>query len=112
MVQGMLHRAGVAIVLMATLLVPYGRCQAPNRTAGHECCMRHAAPAASLKASCCTVRSEIPAIVVERAVPNPNAMMLQPTPVAIAAPAAISMKFVVPPFLEHSPPPGKSVLRS
>src|SRR5438045_9683960 len=66
MVHGILHRAGVAVVLIATLLVPYGRCQSPSRAAAHECCKNNSVPAASVKASCCTVRSELPAIVVER----------------------------------------------
>jgi len=111
MVQGMFHRAGVAILLIATLLLPYGTCQPTARAAGHDCCGHHSAPVASLKANCCIVHSEIPAIVVEQAAVNPVA--LSPvTSIPLASAPAIAIEPEVPVALpDHSPPLGKSILR-
>jgi hypothetical protein len=111
MVKGMLHRAGVAIVLIATLLVPYGRCQSPSRTGTHECCNQHSAPAASAKASCCTLRSELPAIVVERAVLSPIAVHVSAASVPAVAPVIMFGAAAIAAVALPSSPPGKSVLR-
>lgn len=111
MAHGMLHRAGVAVVLIATLLLPYGRCQSPVRGDGHDCCVHPTAPAASLKASCCTVRSQLPAIVSQRAVLNAHpfaAVAFIGTAVEPAIPFQAVSKI---PITHHSSPPGASVLR-
>jgi hypothetical protein len=110
MAQGF-HRVAVAIVLMATLLLPYGRCQSPSRAAAHDCCKYQSAPAASVGANCCTVRSELPAIVVERAVVDPHAVTIQSPAVPANDSAAICLTPVAPALSQHSPPPGKSILR-
>src|SRR3954470_1754531 len=111
MVMGIIHRAGVAVVLLATLLVPYARCQSPSRAAAHECCHQHSAPAASAKANCCTVRSELPAIIVERAVVSSAAVDLPAAFVPAALPAITFEAIATISFAPHAPPPGKSVLR-
>lgn len=111
MLQGVFHRAGVAILLIVTLLLPFATCQPPARAANHDCCAHHSAPAASLKASCCLVHSDLPAIVVERtavnaldfAQPAPNVLSLTPAmPVDTREATIIAL---------YSPPPGKSILR-
>lgn len=110
MAKGVFHRAGVAIVLIATLLLPFGTCQPGARRASHDCCS-HAAPVASLKADCCIVRSEMPAVVAERAAVDPVALysaapvLLASGPV-IAIPSGFSVTLA-----EDSPPPGKFILR-
>ncbi len=72
MAQGLLYRTGIAIVLMATLLLPYGRCQAPARAASHDCC-EHSVPLATVGTNCCIVRSQLPAVVVKpAAAPSPR----------------------------------------
>jgi hypothetical protein len=111
MVHGMLHRAGVAIVLIVTLLAPYGRCQSPSRAFRHECCKQHSAPAASVKANCCTVRNELPAIVVERAVPCPIAVHLSAAFLPAAASAITFEASAIAAVVHNASPPGKSVLR-
>ena len=111
MVQGMLHRAGVAIVLIATLLAPYGRCQSPSRAAAHDCCGHHSAPVASLKANCCTVRSELPAIVVEPGVLSPIAAHVSAAFVPAVAPAIALEATAIAAVAHPSSPPGKFVLR-
>jgi len=106
----MLHRAGVAVLLIATLLLPYGRCQSPGPAAGHDCCAHPSAPMAAVQASCCTIRGQLPAIVGHRA--------------ALGAPPLAAVAFVVTtepmfqakacpltPAAHHSPPPGASILR-
>ena len=66
---------------------------------------------ASVEASCCTVRSELPAIVVDPAVANPNPIAL---PVSLVPPAAAEATFqasAAATVVHHSPPAGKSILR-
>jgi len=111
MVQGMLHRAGVVIVLIAALLLPYGRCQSPGRAASHECCVQGAAADASVKANCCIVRTELPAVIVERAVPGPSLAPIAASYVSAAEPAMIVESGATTPVAHHYPPPGASVLR-
>lgn len=111
MAKGLFRRASAAIVLIVMLMLPFGTCQAPRHAAGHDCCVRHSAPVASLKANCCTVRSELPAIVVEQAVPNPDSLStvvwFQP-----AADPAVNLELAASPSVaRYSPPPGKSILR-
>jgi hypothetical protein len=111
MAPGVLHRAGVAIVLMATLLLPYGRCQSPRRAAAHDCCAHDAAPVASVKANCCTVRSELPAIVWESAAGNPNPLAM---PAWFGPSATPDLPFetrVAATAPDHSPPRAQAVLR-
>src|SRR4051812_35961357 len=108
--QGMFRRACVAIVMIATLLLPYATCQSPARSAGHECCVQHTAPA-SLKANCCTVRSEVPAVVVEPAVFD-SASFATVDSFALAAEPAVGFESAGPAAVVHtSPPPSKSILR-
>lgn len=111
MAQGMLHRAGVAIVLIATLLVPYGRCQSPAGAAGHDCCAHSTAPMSAVKANCCTVRTQPPAIPVERAALSPHDLAAT---AFFGACGEAAIKFPVAPKTpapHHSPPPGASILR-
>jgi hypothetical protein len=110
MAQGVLHRAGVAIVLMATLLLPYGRCQAPVRAASHECCA-HSAPMATVGTNCCIVRTQLPAIVIQRAAPVSQRLV---SAVFVVPPAEPVMRFeaTADAAVAHRPsPPGASVLR-
>lgn len=111
MAQGMFHRAGVAILLIATLVFPFGMCQPPAGAANHDCCSHHSAPVASLKANCCIVRGEVPAVAVEQAAVNPVALSSVSSILVTAGPA-IAIKPGVPVALpDHSPPGSKSILR-
>ena len=111
MTQGVLYRTGVAILMIIALLLPYGRCQSPIRATRHDCCVHQSTPAASVKASCCTVRSELPAIIEQRAVVSSNPLAI----VASLLPATESaMQFEASSTTaaaHHSSPPGKSILR-
>ncbi len=111
MTQGILHRAGVAIVMIITLLLPYGRCQSPTRATRHDCCVHPSAPAASIKASCCTVRSELPAIVEQRAVVSPNPLAILASFVPAEEPAIQLGANATTATPHRSSPPGKSILR-
>jgi hypothetical protein len=111
MTQGVLHRASVAVVLILTLLLPFGRCQSPTGAARHDCCVHPSAPAASVKASCCTVRSELPAIVEQRAVVNPNPPAVLSSFLLATGPAAQFEASATTAAAHHASPPGKSILR-
>ncbi len=67
MVQSTFQRTGVAILLIVTLLLPFETCRPADRPANHDCCGQHSEPVAGVKANCCIVHSELPAIVAERA---------------------------------------------
>jgi hypothetical protein len=108
---GVFHRAAVAIVLIATLILPYGRCQSPGKGAGHDCCQHHSSPAASLKAGCCTMRSETPAIVAEKDLANDMSAAAQNELVPAVAFKAMSESAAIPAIPHSSPPGGKSILR-
>lgn len=111
MMPGMLRRAGVAIVLMATLLLPYGTCQPAARARRHDCCGGQSAPNASVKTNCCIVRSEIPAVVVENAAVSLS-VVLSSSPIPFGSAPTITMKpGAAVAVADTSPPPGKSVLR-
>ena len=111
MAQGMFGRACVAIVIIATLLLPYATCQPAARSAGHDCCAQHAAPAPSLKANCCTIRSEVPAIVVERSVADPASFSTVDSFVLAAEPAVILDSAAPIAVVPTSPPLRKAILR-
>jgi hypothetical protein len=111
MTQGVLHRAGVAIMLITMLLLPYGRCQSPTRATRHDCCVHPSAPVASVKASCCTVRSEVPAIVEQRAVVSPHLLVIQSGFIPAAEPAMQFETSATTAAAHHFSPPGKSILR-
>lgn len=110
MAEGVLHRAGVAIVLIATLLLPYAKCQAPARSAGHDCCV-HQVPMATVGTNCCIVRSQLPATIVERAVPGPQRVVSAFFVIFPAEPAT-RPEATARSVMVHDPsPPGASVLR-
>ncbi len=111
MVFGALHRTGVAIVLIVALLAPYGRCQAPARATSHDCCAQRSAPTASVKSSCCTFRSELPAIVPNRAVLGPDAVSVSFVCDVMVAPSFTFEAATMFTQTRHTPPPGASVLR-
>ena len=111
MAQGVFRRALVAIVMIATLLLPYSACHAQSRVSGHECCVYHTAPADTVKANCCTVRSELPAVVEERIAPCSDSLSSVISFVPIAE-AALSLEVPTSTAAAiSSPPPGKFILR-
>jgi hypothetical protein len=108
---GVLHRAGVAVMLIAVLLLPYGRCQAMAAASSHDCCVRHSAPSTSVKAECCTIRGQLQAVVSPRTALAPHPLSAVALLHSAAEPVtryhAASPKIVA----GHSPPPGRCVLR-
>ena len=111
MAQGTLKRAGMAILLVITLLLPYGTCQPAPRASHHDCCGQHSAPMASLKADCCIVHSELPAVVVEKAAVDPVGN-ISPCPMPPGPTPAITVNPGVHfALVDTSPPPGKFILR-
>jgi hypothetical protein len=109
--QSFFQRAAVVIMLIASLLAPYGRCQSPGRTISHECCVQDAAPKTSVTANCCIVRSQLPAVVGERRALGPAVMPIAAECVPSREPAILFHANAAIPAAHHSPPPGASVLR-
>ena len=96
-------------MLIVTLLLPLGTCQPPARAVNHECCGHYPSPVAGLKANCCLVHGEVPAIVVEQAAVSP---VLPVSSMHMSSPAAIAIHLGMPVALpDHSPPGGITILR-
>ncbi len=111
LMQGIFQRAGVVVLLVASLLAPYGRCQSPGRTTSHACCLQDSAPKVSVTGNCCIVRSQLPAVVGERPALGPTALPATPEFVPLCAPATLGDASFANPLAQTSPPPGASVLR-
>lgn len=105
------HRAAVAIVLMATVLVPYGSCRPQVRIAAHDCCPQAAYHAAVIEQDCCIARASIPAMITERPAYNSTPMLLPYGFVAAVGLSAPTDRIATTPGVAFSPPPGASVLR-
>lgn len=111
MIRRALHRAAVAIVLMATVLAPYGSCRAQIRAAAHDCCPRAASHAPLVKQDCCVTRASFPAMITERAASNPTPLLPLHSFVAVTGLRAPADLVAAMPAIAFSPPPGTSVLR-
>ena len=109
--QSIVQRVAVVIVLVASLLAPYARCQSPSRTFRHECCLQDAAPKTSVTANCCIVRPQLPAVVGEHPALGPTAMPAAAGLVPAREPAIHFHTNAAAPSVQVSPPPGAFILR-
>jgi hypothetical protein len=111
LMQGIFQRAGVLVLLIASLLAPYGRCQSPGRTTSHTCCVQDSTPKASVTGNCCIVRSQLPAVLEERPALGLTAVPATPEFVPLPGPVTLLDASIANPVTQTSPPPGASVLR-
>jgi hypothetical protein len=111
LMQGIFQRACVAVLLIASLLAPYGRCQPPGRATSHTCCLQDSTPKASVTGNCCVVRSQVPAVEGKRASLDLTVLPTTSEFVPLRAPATLLHASMANPIEQSSPPPGASVLR-
>ena len=61
--KGVFQRAAVAIVLMGSLLAPFGTCLQPAHKALHGCCAPASESGKTAQTNCCTASAPLPAVV-------------------------------------------------
>jgi|ERR1035438_4671659 hypothetical protein len=105
------QRASLAIVLIGTMLMPFGTCLSIKQKTEHSCCASASETGKSAQTNCCVVRDQQPAVVVVTILPNPAPMAAAPELSPINAPFSpheSSIAAFIPPL---SPPPGAFNLR-
>ena len=88
MLRGVYQRAAVAIVLMGSLLAPFGTCLQPTQKAAHSCCSHASKSNQSVRTNCCTATAPLPAVVVATNLPG-------------SAPMTVAQEFIL--FTERVP---------
>src|ERR1035437_3666692 len=70
MLRSVFQRAAVAIVLMGTLLAPFGTCLQRTHKAAHSCCAPASEPGNTARTNCCKTSAPLPAVVVAPNLPR------------------------------------------
>jgi hypothetical protein len=111
MLQGVFHRATVAILLIGSLVAPAQICLQHAQMTGHACCASMPESSSTVQSNCCAVRPTLPADVVAPALPAPQALSAVQEFVSSKELSSLNeptVSDVVPP---QSPPTGASILR-
>jgi hypothetical protein len=111
MLIGVYKRAAVAIVLMGSLLAPFGTCLQPAHKAAHSCCAPASRSSQSVRTNCCAASVPLPAVVVAPNLPGSAPMTVAQEFISLDEFSSRSEfpRFAVIP--SHSPPPGAFILR-
>jgi hypothetical protein len=111
MLEGSFLRATLAILLMASMLVPLGTCLQRIHKSAHSCCTSASVLDNPAQTNCCSARAPLPAVVVAPTLPAQASVDVEPEFIATSettSAAAFSASALIPP---HSPPPGAFILR-
>jgi hypothetical protein len=111
MLRGDFQRAAVAIVLMGSLLAPFGTCLQPAQKAAHSCCSHASRSNQSVRTNCCTASAPLPAVVVAATLPGSAPMTVAREFISLdefSSRSEFPRFAVIPP---HSPPMGAFILR-
>jgi hypothetical protein len=111
MLSGVYKRAAVAIVLMSSLLAPFGTCLQPAHKTAHSCCAPASESGKTAQTNCCTASAPLPAVVVATNLPGSAPMTVAQEFISLDEFSSRSEfpRFAVIP--SHSPPPGAFILR-
>jgi hypothetical protein len=108
---GVFQRLCLTVVLIGTMLMPFGTClQAKHKTA-HSCCAPASETGKTAKANCCVVRDQQPAVIVVPSLPSSAPMAVDPEFIStnvLSSPREVSVVVFIPPL---SPPTGAFNLR-
>ena len=74
MLRAVLARATFAVVLIGTLLAPFGTCLTMNQKAAHRCCMPASDSGKAVQPNCCMANAPLPAAVVNPGLPSSTPM--------------------------------------
>jgi hypothetical protein len=111
MLKGSFQRAAMAILLMGTLLAPFGTCQQWMHKPAHSCCVPASAPGNTARTNCCKTSDPLPAAIVAPSLPRTAsftvAQQFAPSN-EFSLPSEFPTLAVIPP---HSPPSGAFILR-
>src|ERR1035438_8151286 len=111
MLRGVYQRAAVAIVLMGSLLAPFGTCLQPTLKAAHSCCSHASKSNQFVRTNCCTASAPLPAVVVAPNLPGSAPMTVVRAFVSLDEPSSSSEFSVLSVIPQHSPPAGAFNLR-
>lgn len=109
MLKGSFRRAAAAIILMGTLLAPFGNCLQRTHKTVHNCC----APASqsSAQTNCCIASAPLPAVAVTPSLPGSTAITVEQEFISsdeLSSLKGFQPSAVIPP---QSPPTGAFILR-
>ena len=105
------ERAAVAVALIGAMLTPLATCAQSTHKTAHSCCVPASETGKAVKANCCVVRDQQPAVVVVPSLPSSAPMAAAPelsSKNALSSPREISVAVFIPPL---SPPTGAFNLR-
>ena len=111
MLRGVFQRAAVAIVLMGSLLAPFGTCLQRTHKAAHSCCSHASESRKTAQTNCCIASAPLPAVVVAPNLPGSAPMTVAQEFISLdefSSRSEFPILAVIPP---HSPPTGAFNLR-
>ena len=111
MLRGVFQRAAVAIVLMGSLLAPFGNCLQRTHKTAHGCCAPASESNKTAQTNCCTASAPLPAVVVAPNLPGSAPMTVAQELISLdefCSRSEFPRFAVIPP---HSPPTGAFNLR-
>jgi hypothetical protein len=111
MLRGGFRRAAVAIVLMGSLLAPFGICLQPAQKSAHSCCSHTSKSNQSVRTNCCIASAPLPALVVATNLPGSAPMTIAQEFISLdefSSRSEFPILAVIPP---HSPPTGAFIFR-
>jgi hypothetical protein len=101
----------MAIVLMGSLLAPFGTCQQQTHKTAHSCCSQASQPSKTAQANCCVASAPLPAVVVAPNLPGSISIKVAQEFLSsdqLSSPSDFRVLAVTPP---QSPPTGAFILR-
>jgi hypothetical protein len=108
---GIFQRVGLTVLLIGAMLMPFGTCPQMKHTTAHSCCAPASETGKTIKANCCVVREQQPAVVVVPSLPNSAPMAAAPELISTnvhSSSREVSVAVFIPPL---SPPTGAFNLR-
>jgi hypothetical protein len=111
MLRGVFQRAVMAIVLMGSLLAPFGNCLQQTHKAAHSCCSQASESRNIAQPNCCIARAPLTAVLVATNLPGSAPMTVTQDFIStdeLSLPSQFPILAVIPP---HSPPTGAFNLR-
>jgi hypothetical protein len=108
---GVFQRAAVAIVLMGSLLAPFGSCLQRTHNTRHGCCAPASESNKTADTNCCAASAPLPAIVVAPSLPGSAPMTVAPEFVSLDEFSSRSEFHVLALTPPQSPPTSAFILR-
>jgi hypothetical protein len=111
MLRGVFQRAAVAIVLMGSMLTPFGNCLQRTHKTAHSCCSHASESHKTAQTNCCVASAPLSAVVVAPNLPGSAPMTAAQEFISLvefSSRSEFPSLALIPP---HSPPTGAFNLR-